>query len=97
MELRLYSSGLKERLDMAGKNLTDILDYLNQIEAEAKSFQAFWDSPAYQSWCEGLDLELYRVTVSIRKMNRLLQAMSEIAVLLAETERNNDRAVEQLP
>lgn len=97
MEVCLYSSGLRERLDMAEKNLTDILDYLNQMETEAKSFQAFWDSPAYQSWCEGLDFELYRVTVSIRKMNRLLQAMSEIAAMLAETERNNDRAVEQLP
>lgn len=97
MEIRLYSPGLKERLDMAEKNLTDIMDYLNQMEAEAKSFQAFWDSPAYQSWCEELDLELCSVTVSIRKMNRLLQAMSEITVMLAETERNNNRAVEQLP
>ena len=97
MEVRLYSSGLGERIDMAEKKLTDILDGLNRMEADAKSLRSFWNSPAYQSWCEGLDLELYGVTVSIRKMNRLLQAMSEIAIMLADTEKSNDRAVEQLP
>lgn len=96
MEVRLYSAGLGERLDMAEKNLTDILDYLNQMETSAESIRTFWDSPACRSWCEGLGFELGRVDTSVKKMNRLLQALSEIAVMLAQTEKSNDRAVEQL-
>lgn len=97
MEIRLYSSTLGSRLDMVEKDLTDILDRLELVETEAESIRNFWDSPAYGSWCGELGERLRKVNASVKKMNRLLKAMGEIAVMLAETERNNDRAVEQLP
>lgn len=97
MEVRLYSSGLGEALDILEKDLTSILDRLEQMEAEAESIRAFWNSPAYESWCGELGVKLYGVYISARKMIRLLLAMGEIAAMLAETEKSNDRAVEQLP
>lgn len=97
MEVLFNSSGLGNKLDGLEKNLTDIFDQLNQIETEAKSIRNFWDSPAYRDWCKELERELSEVTVSVRNMNRALLALGEIAFMLAETERDNDRAVEQLP
>lgn len=97
MEVRLCSSGLGEAFDILEKDLTSILDRLEQMETEAESIRAFWNSPAYESWCGELEAKLYGVYISARKMIRLLLAMGEIAAMLAETEKSNDRAVEQLP
>ena len=94
MEVRLYSKGLEDKIHDAERNLTVVLDQLNLLESEADRIRFFWDSPSYRDWRR--ERQTGMAAVSVRRLSRLLLAMNEIAVMLAETEKNNETAVSQL-
>ncbi len=96
MEVRLFSKGLEDRIHAAERNLTVVLDQLNLLEAEADRIRFFWDSPSYRNWRRELDRQAGMAAMSVRRLSRLLLAMNEIAVMLAETEKNNEMALGQL-
>ena len=96
MEVRLYSKGLEDKIHDAERNLTVVLDQLNLLESEADRIRFFWDSPSYREWRRELERQTGMAAVSVRRLSRLLLAMNEIAVMLAETEKNNETAVSQL-
>lgn len=96
LQIRLYSTGLSGAVEGLEQSLTGVRDKLDILEEQGEALMAYWEGPAGRQWNGELKVLLNQMREYLAGLVKLTEAVNEIAVLLAETEKNNEFLVNQL-
>lgn len=96
LQIRLYSAGASGAVEGLEQSLTGIRDKLDILEEQGEALMAYWEGPAGRQWNSELGTLLNGVREYLEGLIKLTEAVNEIAVLLAETEKSNESLVNQL-
>lgn len=94
-QIRFYSSGVREGLECLEKSLTNVRDKLDILEEQRELLMTSWEGSASRRWNRELIFQLNRIGESLKGLEKLTDAVNEIAVMLSQIEKNNEFLVDQ--
>lgn len=95
-QIRLYSTGTRGKLEDLEKSLTDVRDKLDILKEQAETLMTYWEGPASRQWNREFGDQLSRIEGYLNGLGKLTEAVNVIAGMLAETEKNNEKLVDQV-
>lgn len=95
-QIRLYSTGARGKLEDLEKSLTDVRDKLDILKEQAQTLITYWEGPASRQWNREFEDQLSRIEGCLKKLGKLTETVNVIAGMLADTEKNNERLVDQM-
>lgn len=95
-QIRLYSTGGRGELEGLERSLTDVRDKLDILRTQTEVLMTYWEGPARRQWNREFAAQLRQIEDCLKGLNRLTDAVNEIAGRLAETERNNEKLADQM-
>lgn len=95
-QIRLYSTGVRGELEGLERSLTDVRDKLDILRTQTEALMTYWEGPAFRQWNQELGVQLRRLEEYLNGLGKLTDTVNEIAVGLAETERNNEKLADQM-
>lgn len=93
-QIRFYSTGVREGLAEIEKSLTDVRDRLDILRTQTEVLMTYWEGPACRQWNREFGGLLGQIEECLNGLGKLTNAVNEIALRLAETERNNEILVD---
>lgn len=94
-QIRFYSAGVKEGLECLEKSLTNVRDKLDILEEQREVLMTSWEGSAGRRWNRELIFQLNRIGECLKGLGKLTDTVNEIAVMLSQTEKNNEFLVDQ--
>ena len=95
-QIRLYSTGVRGRIEDLEKGLTDVWDKLDILKGQTEVLMTYWEGPASRQWNREFKVRLNRIEEYLKGLGKLTDTVNAIAEMLAETEKNNEGLVDKM-